>query len=252
MSPHFARVAKEVYGYKNVKYMVAGHKTWQGSINPYYTEPEFVKMAQDKNIAHILVDLRSKEKAEKEHIKGAVNFPVGDDLVATAKALNDALPKMEVPELSAKHKIQIKQARIIYYADNREVAEQIHKTMRANYWENGYILNGGIDAWKTKGYPVENGVLSNKISYMGTTKLPGAMSLSEFEKVALTTPIDTVIVDTRSPSEWTHTGVVPGSLLIPIDTMHRRFTEVPKDKNIIVFCAAGNRALQIWRMLKDK
>ena len=34
MSPHFTRVVKEVYGYKNVKYMVAGHKTWQEGSTP--------------------------------------------------------------------------------------------------------------------------------------------------------------------------------------------------------------------------
>lgn len=252
MSPHFTRVVKEVYGYKNVRYMVAGHKTWQATIQPYYTEPEFLKLAQDKNIAHILIDLRSKDKAEKEHIKGAVNFPVGDDLAATAKKLSKALPSMEDPLHTGRPMKEVRKSRIIYYADNPEIAEQIHRIMRANYWENAYILNGGIKAWKAKGYPVESGPLTTKILYKGTTALPGSMPLSKFEEIALATPADTVILDVRSPSEWASTGIVPGSMTIPIDTMHRRYTEVPKDKKIIVFCAAGNRALQVWRLLGDK
>lgn len=241
MSPHFTRVVKEVYGFKNVKYMVAGHKTWQEGINAYYTEPEFLKMVQAENIAHILVDLRSPEKATKEHIKGAVNFPAEDDLVAAAQKLNDALPQ--------KHK---KDARIIYYADDPEVAEQMMRTMRANYWQNGYILNGGIKAWKAKGYATESGPLAAKISYEGKTTLPGAMSIPDFEKIVRAPHADTVILDVREPAEWIKTGIVPGALTIPIDTMHRRWPEVPKDKTVIVHCAAGNRALQVWRILMDK
>ena len=242
MSPHFTRVVKEVYGYKNVRYMVAGHKTWQGTISAYYTEPEFLKMAQDENIAHVLVDLRSTAQAKKEHFRGAVNFPVGDDLNSGVKALRDGLK-------AAKIKYD---ARIIYYADDRDVAERVHRTMRANYWKNGYILNGGIKAWKAKGYPVETGSPAATISYEGKTTLPGATSLANLEKIALATPPDTVILDVRSPGEWESTGIVPGSMTIPIDTMHRRYTEVPRDKKIVVFCAAGNRALQVWRLLKDK
>jgi len=241
MSPHFTRVVKEVYGYKNVKYMVAGHKTWQEGINAYYTEPEFLKMTQDENIAHILVDLRSPEKAAKEHIKGAVNFPADDNLVDAAEKLSDTLSKK-----------QKKKARIIYYSDDREVAEQMMRTMRANYVKNGYILNGGIKAWKAKGYATESGPLATKISYEGKTTLPGAMSIPDFEKIARATPADTVIVDVRAPSEWTKTGIVPGAMTIPIDTMDKRWHEVPRDKKIVVHCAAGNRALQVWRILTDK
>jgi len=240
MSPHFARVAKEVYGYKNVKYMVAGHKTWQQGILPYYTEPEFLKMALDNNVAHILVDLRSAEKAKQEHIKGAVNFPLGDNPNEALQELKKALP--------AKNK---KDARIIYYSDDPKEAELAMLTIRANYFENGYILNGGIQAWKAKGYPVESGPLSTKISF-SKTPLPGAMSISELEKIIQSKAADTVIVDVRSPSEWLSTGVIPDSLLIPIDTTNRRWSEVPKDKKVIVLCAAGNRALQVWRLLKDK
>jgi rhodanese-related sulfurtransferase len=241
MSPHFARVAKEVYGYKEARYMVAGHKAWQEGINAYYTEPEFLKMAQEENLAHILVDLRSPEKAGKTHIKGAVNFPAEDDLLAAAQELSDALSKK-----------QKKSARIIYYADDPRVAEAMHKTMRANYVENGYILNGGLKAWQAKGYKVDKGSLATGISDEGKKTLPGAMSIPDFEKIARDIPADSVVIDVRDPSEWAKTGIVPGALIIPIDTMHRRFNEVPKDKKIIIHCAAGNRALQAWRLLTEK
>lgn len=241
MSPHFARVAKEVFGYKNVKYMVAGHMTWQSGINAYFTEPEFLKIAQDEGLANILVDLRSPAKAAGQHIAGAINFPAEENLVKAARALAKALSKE-----------QKKKARIIYYGDDPAVAEKMHRTMRANYVENGYILNGGLAAWKAKGYPVASNSLAGKITYEGKTTLPGSMTVPDFEKIARDIPVDSAIIDVRSPSEWMKTGIVSEAVTIPIDTLSRRLSEVPKDKNLIVHCAAGNRALQVWRMLSDK
>jgi rhodanese-related sulfurtransferase len=233
MSPHFARLAKEVYGYKNVKYMVEGHMAWQAGINPYYTEPEFLKLAQDENISHILVDVRSPEKIKSGHIKGAVNYPL-----SKMKDLNKALPGN-----------QKKLARIIYYSDNEAEAIQAHRIMRANGWENGYILNGGLAAWQAKGYPLVKDQLQTEIAFKWTP-LPGAMFIQEYEKVVAERPADTVIVDVRSPTEFMK-SMVPGALTIPIDTLEKRMAELPRDKKIVIQCEAGNRALQGWRVLKD-
>jgi rhodanese-related sulfurtransferase len=238
MSPHFVRVAKEIYGYKNVKYMVEGHGTWQAGINPYYTEPEFLKMAQDEGISHVLVDLRSLEKARRSHIKGAVNFPMGDDSLAAMKKLDKALGKAK------------KNARIIYYSDDTEEAALAHRIMRINGAKNGYILNGGVDSWKAKGYPLESGKLETEIAYKWT-RLPGAMFIPEYEKLIQNKPSDTIIVDVQSPGEIMKSGKVPGALVIPIDTLDKRWSELPRDKKIITQCTAGNRALMAYRILKD-
>jgi len=238
MSPHFARLAKEVYGYKNVKYMVSGHLAWQRDILPYYTEPEFLKMAIDEKISYILIDLRSPEKAKESHIKGAVNYPMGKDPLAAMKKLNKALPGK-----------QKKTARLIFYSDNMDEAILAHKIMRTNGWENGYILNGGLDAWKAKGYQMESNNLQTKIAYEWTP-LPGAISIPEYEYLIANKPADTIIVDVRSPGEYMK-SMVPGALTIPVDTMDKRWTELPKDKKIVLQCEAGNRALMAWRILKN-
>jgi len=195
MSPHLVRVAKEVYGYTNVKYMIAGHSAWQAGINPYYTEPEFLKMAQDEGVSHILVDLRSPEKANKEHIKGALNYPMD-----SIEDLHDDLPGN-----------QKKAARIIYYSDNDSDTLQAHGILRANGWENGYILNGGINAWKAKGYSLVSNQLQTEITFK-KSPLPGAMSISEYEKLAINKPQDTVIVDVRAPGEYMK-SMVPGATM---------------------------------------
>jgi rhodanese-related sulfurtransferase len=233
MSPHFARLAKEVYGYKNVKYMVEGHMAWQAGINPYFTEPEFLKMAQEEGLSHILVDVRSPEKARQAHIRGAVNYPL-----SKVKDLNKALPGN-----------QKKLARIIYYSDNQDEAVQAHRIMRANGWENGYILNGGLAAWQAKGYPLEQDKLQTEIAFKWTP-LPGAMFIPEYEKVVAEKAADTIIVDVRSPGEYMK-SMVPGAFTIPIDTLDKRWAELPKDKKIVIQCEAGNRALIAYRVLKN-
>jgi rhodanese-related sulfurtransferase len=239
MSPHFARLAKEVYGYKNVKYMIEGHMAWQAGINPYYTEPEFLKMAIEEGISYVLIDLRSQEKARETHIKGAVNFPLGKDPLAALKKLDKALPG------NLK-----KSARIIYYSDNEQESLQAHRIMRIHGVENGYILSGGIEAWKAKGYQVENNKLLTEFTYK-PTPLPGAMYIPEYEKVVNNKPLDTVIIDVRSPAEYMK-SMVPGAMTIPIDTVERRLSEIPKGKKIIFQCEAGNRALMAWRILADR
>lgn len=238
MSPHFARLAKEVYGYKNVKYMVEGHMTWEAGINPYYTEPEFLKMAIDEGLSYVLIDLRSPEKARQSHIKGAINYPFGKDPLAGMKKLGK--------DLTADQK---KNARIIYYSDNMDDAIKAHKIMRVNGVESGYILSGGFEAWKAKGYPLESDKLLTKISYEWTP-LPGAIFIPDYEKLVKDRPAETVIIDVRSPGEFMK-SMVPGAMTIPIDTFERRLAEVPKDKKIVLQCEAGNRALMAWRILKD-
>lgn len=236
MSPHFTRVVKELLGYKNAKYMLAGHKIWEEAMYPWYSEPEFVKMAIDEGIPHVLVDLRSEEKAKEEQIPGAFNYPINQ-----IKELYNNLPDDK------------ENTRIIVYSDNDGDAVKAYLTLKANLYKKVSILNGGIDAWKAKGYPVESNKIRREMPDALPSKLlPGAISVAEFKKLALNTPPDTVILDVRSPDEYLK-GAVPGAVTIPIATIIAgRWNEIPQDKKVVIHCAAGNRALQAWRFLKNK
>jgi rhodanese-related sulfurtransferase len=50
------------------------------------------------------------------------------------------------------------------------------------------------------------------------------------------------VVDVRTVSEIQNDGTIEGSVHIPIADMERRYTEIPKDKKVIVACARGGRA----------
>lgn len=49
------------------------------------------------------------------------------------------------------------------------------------------------------------------------------------------------ILDVRQPEEY-EAGHIPGSVLIPLDILESRLSEIPKDNNVVVVCRSGNRS----------
>lgn len=51
------------------------------------------------------------------------------------------------------------------------------------------------------------------------------------------------ILDVREQSEWDQFRI-PGSTLIPLDSLRQQIDRVPKDTNIVVVCRTGNRSAE--------
>lgn len=50
------------------------------------------------------------------------------------------------------------------------------------------------------------------------------------------------VLDVRTPDE-TRGGIIPGALLVPVDQLEARLSEVPRDgKALVVYCAMGSRS----------
>jgi rhodanese-related sulfurtransferase len=49
------------------------------------------------------------------------------------------------------------------------------------------------------------------------------------------------VVDVRTQEEWDEVHI-PGTVLIPLDELPDRLSEVPRDKDIVVVCRSGNRS----------
>jgi rhodanese-related sulfurtransferase len=56
------------------------------------------------------------------------------------------------------------------------------------------------------------------------------------------------LLDVRTPDERRQ-GYIPGSVLIPIDMVERRISEIPKNKTVIVYCAVGSRSRPVAQAL---
>jgi peroxiredoxin family protein/rhodanese-related sulfurtransferase/TusA-related sulfurtransferase len=57
------------------------------------------------------------------------------------------------------------------------------------------------------------------------------------------------LIDTRTSNEF-ELGSIPGAVNIPLDDIRERVNEIPKDKEIVVFCAVGLRGYVAARSLK--
>jgi rhodanese-related sulfurtransferase len=61
-----------------------------------------------------------------------------------------------------------------------------------------------------------------------------------------------MVLDVRSPEEYTQDGHVAGSVLIPLPELAMRLNEVPKDRPIACFCRSGNRSQVACDMLRQQ
>ncbi len=60
-----------------------------------------------------------------------------------------------------------------------------------------------------------------------------------------------VFVDVRSAAEFA-SGNAPGSINIPLNELPSRLVELPKGRDVVVFCASGSRSGMAKMMLKAK
>ena len=59
-----------------------------------------------------------------------------------------------------------------------------------------------------------------------------------------------VIVDVRTPKEYRQ-GHVANAINIPIEVIAKTLQPVPKDKEIVVYCASGNRSGTAAKILRE-
>ena len=60
-----------------------------------------------------------------------------------------------------------------------------------------------------------------------------------------------VLIDVRTPQEF-RLGTIEGALNIPLDELRDRLAEIPRDKEIFIFCQAGLRGYLAGRILMQK
>lgn len=58
------------------------------------------------------------------------------------------------------------------------------------------------------------------------------------------------ILDVRSEGEF-HSGHYPGAKNIPVNAVSSRLNEIPKDRPVVVYCAAGGRSAQAADILRS-
>lgn len=228
MSPDSARRAEEL-GYTNVKIFHDGLPAWKKAGNLIVSQTAALKDFIEKDIAHVLIDLRDAETAKKGFIQGAVSIETKD--LAAAK---DRFPAD-------------KSAPIILYSDKEDASA--YTTVSKWGYKNTSVLSGGIEAWKKEGGKLSKGKLTTAISYVPKPR-PGEISIEDFKTLAEKGVPSKLILDVRDRDESMN-GMIKGAINIPAGEIKDRLKELPKNKEIITYCTTGIRAESAYDDLKE-
>ncbi len=60
----------------------------------------------------------------------------------------------------------------------------------------------------------------------------------------------TLFVDIREQLEYDEIRI-PGSTLIPMSQMNQRWEEIPKDKEVVLYCRTGSRSMYLIQQLQQ-
>ncbi len=91
----------------------------------------------------------------------------------------------------------------------------------------------------------------NLAGFIASNILRGDLRPIYAEELSSLDPEKTVLLDVRKPEEHEN-GHIPGSKLIPLNSLRKRLDEIPRDKQIIVYCQAGLRAYVAQRILTQR
>lgn len=216
------------YGHTNVRVYSAGDPAWAKAELPFVSSPKFVK---DDNI--LLLDLRSADKFAAGHIPRALSLPASD----LDRYKEDNWPSF-------------KGAAIVFYSDNQADIDKALELMRDYGLSKATYFPGGVERWKKLGNQLESGAqpAPAKLTFIRKAN-PQDVSIADFNK--LVNDPNIVILDVRGDAERIGGGF-KGALHIPFEQLATRYTEIPKDKQVIVHCATGIRSSIAYETLKAK
>ncbi|EKO3425269.1 FAD-dependent oxidoreductase [Vibrio fluvialis] len=88
----------------------------------------------------------------------------------------------------------------------------------------------------------------NQAAFVATNIMKGDAKAIHFDEIDSLTD-EQVLIDVRNPGELQNVGYLPGAINIPVDQLRQRMNELPKDKEIIIYCQVGLRGNVAYRQL---
>lgn len=87
----------------------------------------------------------------------------------------------------------------------------------------------------------------NMLGFVAAGLLRGDHPQTDVEAV-LADPKQTMIIDVRTPTEFA-AGRLPGAVNIPVDDLRDRLAEIPRERDVTVYCQVGQRGYLATRIL---
>jgi len=91
----------------------------------------------------------------------------------------------------------------------------------------------------------------NMAGYVASNILKGDGVIIHWHDINKLDQEKTVLIDVRTPEEFS-LGTIEGAKNIPVDELRNRLSEIPQDREIIIFCQVGLRAYFARRILRQK
>jgi rhodanese-related sulfurtransferase/glyoxylase-like metal-dependent hydrolase (beta-lactamase superfamily II) len=156
-----------------------------------------------------LLDVREPAEYAGAHLRGSVNIGLGGSYATWSGTLLD-------PD-----------RRIVIVAEPGREVEAATRLGRIGFDRVAGYLDGGMQA------------LEARPDLLGRTERITAPTLGE--QLASRDGGAPVVLDVRTQREW-EAGHIEGSLNIPLNRLHERLGEVPRDRQVVVHCATDNRS----------
>jgi len=91
----------------------------------------------------------------------------------------------------------------------------------------------------------------NMAGYVASNILKGDSVIIHWHDIEKLDQEKTVLIDVRTSEEFS-LGTMEGAKNIPVDELRNRLSEIPQDREIIIFCQTGLRSYIACRILRQK
>lgn len=91
----------------------------------------------------------------------------------------------------------------------------------------------------------------NQAAFVANNIINGDATPIHFDEIDSLTK-EQVLLDVRNPAELTSVGYIEGAINIPVDQLRQRMDELPKDKEIVIYCQVGLRGNVAYRQLVNR
>lgn len=88
----------------------------------------------------------------------------------------------------------------------------------------------------------------NQAAFVANNLIKGDTKAIHFDEVDNLNE-NQILLDVRNPAELQNVGFIKGAINIPVDQLRQRMDELPKDKEIIIYCQVGLRGNVAYRQL---
>ncbi|WP_061034710.1 MULTISPECIES: FAD-dependent oxidoreductase [Vibrio] len=88
----------------------------------------------------------------------------------------------------------------------------------------------------------------NQAAFVANNIIKGDATAIHFDEIDNLSE-NQVLLDVRNPGELESVGFIKGAINIPVDQLRQRMNELPKDKEIVIYCQVGLRGNVAYRQL---